>query len=52
MWQPPAATAAAMLGTERVTSFRFEVIDETGTVLDTLTPAGEATTGVLDGQVT
>ena len=41
MWKPSADLAAALVGSERVTSFRFDVIDETGAVLDTLTPREE-----------
>ena len=52
MWQPSADLAAALVGSERVTSFRFDVIDETGAVLDTLTPADEDNAGILGGQVT
>ena len=52
MWQPTAALAAALVAPERVTDYRFDVLDEAGTVLATLTPAAEDDSGVLGGQVT
>lgn len=36
MWQPTAALAAALVASERVTDYRFDVLDEAGTVLATL----------------
>ena len=52
MWAIDADTRAALAGEERVTDFRFEVLDEQGNTLDTLTPATDKDDGVIGGQVT